>query len=82
MIKKATTCQSKSKMQINILSEQDVNNILSLELIVTYVIKKQPQNLKKPFKEQDTNNILSLELIVTYVIKISHNMSIKEQDAN
>ena len=27
-------------MQINILSEQDVNNILSLELIVTYVIKK------------------------------------------
>ena len=69
-------------MQINILSEQDVNNILSLELIVTYVIKKQPQHLKKPFKEQDTNNILSLELIVTYVIKISHNMSIKEQDAN
>ena len=66
------------------MKEQDMNNILSLKLIVTYVIKKTATTFEEAIQRARYKQYLipRIDSNVCDKKKKSHNMSIKEQDAN
>ena len=59
-----------------------MNNILSLKLIVTYVIKKTATTFEEAILRARYEQYFISRINSNICDKKSHNMSIKEQDAN